>query len=100
MSAAAVEEAACAHPDVALAAAVAMPDPIFGERVCLFAVPRPGRSLGLEDVVAHMRERGVASENLPERLVVVTELPRASGGKIAKQQLREDIRKRIAEGSR
>jgi len=97
VSAAAVEEAVCTHPDVALAAAVAMPDPIFGERVCVYATLRPGRTLALAPLVAHLRAHGVSPETLPERLVVVGELPRASGGKLAKQLLREDIRRRLAE---
>ena len=99
VSAAAVEEAACTHPAVALAAAVAMPDPVFGERVCLYAVLRRERTLGLGALVAHMRDRGVSPESLPERLVVVPELPRASGGKVAKHELRRDIRRRLAEAT-
>jgi len=95
VSAAAVEEGVCTHPDVALAAAVAMPDPVFGERVCVYAVLRAGRSVSLDALVAHLRARGVSPESWPERLVVVPELPRASGGKIAKQELREDIRRRL-----
>jgi acyl-CoA synthetase len=46
-----------------------------------------------------MLERGVSKESLPERLVVVDELPRGSGGKVAKQQLRDDIRRRLAEAA-
>ena len=41
----AVEEAVATHPAVALAAAVAMPDPVFGERVCVYVELRPGASL-------------------------------------------------------
>ena len=100
VSAAAVEAAVCTHPDVALAAAVAMPDPIFGERVCVYATLRPARSLRLAPLVAHLRAQGVSSEMLPERLVVLDELPRASGGKIAKLMLREDIARRLAEEAR
>ena len=33
----------------------------------------------------------------PERLVVVDALPMASGGKVAKGELRDDIRRRLAE---
>ena len=36
-------------------------------------------------------------ETFPERLVVQDALPRSSGGKVAKQALREDIRRRLAE---
>lgn len=35
---------------------------------------------------------------LPERLIVVDELPRSSGGKVAKGQLRDDIRARTGDG--
>ncbi|MCH6552436.1 MAG: sulfatase-like hydrolase/transferase, partial [Planctomycetes bacterium] len=49
----AVEEAAGSHPAVALAAAVPMPDPVFGERVCLYAELRAGASLTLEELVKH-----------------------------------------------
>lgn len=93
----AVEEAVATHPAVALAAAVAMPDPTFGERVCVYAVLRAGAALDLDALVEHLRERGVSPETWPERLVLVDELPRSSGGKIHKASLREDIRRRLAE---
>ena len=94
----AVEEAVASHPGVALAAAVAMPDPVFGERVCVYVEPLAGSGdLTLEDVTRHLRAQGVSREWHPERLVVVDALPRASGGKIAKGQLRADIRRRLAE---
>ena len=91
----AVEDAAETHPDVELAAAVSMPDPVFGERVCVYVELRDGAELSLEQLTARMRANGVSSEYLPERLVVVEELPRSSGGKIAKQELRADIARRL-----
>ena len=95
ISAPQVEDDVNAHPAVALAAAVASPDPIFGERVCVYAELRAGASLTLEELTAFLKERDVSTESLPERLVVVSELPRSSGGKIAKGELREDARKRF-----
>jgi acyl-CoA synthetase len=97
ISAPAVEAEVASHPAIAVAAAVSMPDEIFGERVCLYAELQPGSTLDLDDVVAHLRGRGVSPEWLPERLVVVDSLPRASGGKVAKGELRADIRRRITE---
>jgi len=91
-----VEEQVASHPAVALAAAVAMPDPIFGERVCVYVELRPGfDGLELADLTRHLAERDVSKETWPERIVVLDELPRGSGGKIAKQVLRDDIRRRI-----
>jgi acyl-CoA synthetase len=97
VSAAQVEHEVGSHPSVALVAAVAAPDELFGERVCAYVVLRPGHDdLTLDDVTAHLAERGVSKEAWPEHLVVVDDLPRASGGKIAKGELREDIRRRLA----
>jgi acyl-CoA synthetase len=80
------------HPAVAVAAAVAMPDPLFGERVCVFVELKHAETLDLPRLIEHLRRLGVSKELLPERLEVLDALPRSSGGKVAKGQLREDIR--------
>nr|VTP00799.1 Short-chain-fatty-acid--CoA ligase [Mycobacterium riyadhense] len=72
-----------------------MPDPVFGEKVCLYAELAEPRSIDLPELINHLLTLGVSKELLPERLIVVDELPRSSGGKIAKGQLREDVRVRI-----
>ena len=100
ISAAAVEEAVAGHPSVALAAAGPMPDPVFGERVCVYVETGPRtRALSLEDLCAHLAARGVSREWFPERLIVVDSLPRAAGGKLAKGALRADRARRIARES-
>jgi acyl-CoA synthetase len=88
LSAPAIEAAVTEHPAIAIAAVVAVPDEIFGERVCLYAELHPGAELELGDVVQFLTERGVSREWFPERLVVLDSLPRASGGKVAKGELR------------
>jgi acyl-CoA synthetase len=91
-----VEEQVASHPSVALAAAVAMPDETFGERVCVYVELREGaQTLSLDELVAHLRSRDVSKESWPERLEIVDALPRGSGGKVAKQALRDDIRRRL-----
>jgi acyl-CoA synthetase len=92
ISAVAVEEVVATHPAVAVAAAVPMPDPVFGERVCVFVELKQADTLDLPTLVDHLLQLGVSKELLPERLDVLDELPRSSGGKVAKGQLREQIR--------
>jgi acyl-CoA synthetase len=94
ISAPAVEEEIAAHPGVALVAAVPAPDPVFGERVAVYVTPRAGAEITLEGLAAHLRARGVSREWFPEYLVLMDELPRSSGGKLAKGDLREDARRR------
>ncbi len=92
ISAVGVEAAAIGHPAIREAAAVAMPDPIFGEKICLFASLNAG--LAAPDVAtlaAFLRGNGVSPEYFPERLVILDQLPINSGGKIAKSILRDMI---------
>jgi acyl-CoA synthetase len=95
ISAAQVEDAVTTHPAIAVAAAVAMPDPVFGEKVCVYTELAHSHTVELPELVEHLLTLGVSKELLPERLIVVGELPRSSGGKIAKGELREDIRIRM-----
>ncbi len=97
ISAPAVEAEIATHPAVAMVAAVAFPDPVFGERVCAYVELRPGMELTLDDIVEHLRSRSVSREWWPEHLVVVDQLPRSSGGKVAKGDLKVDAAKRSAE---
>ena len=101
VSAAQVEDEVATHPSVGLAAAVAMPDPVFGERVCVYLELRPGTApIDLPQLQAHLAQRGVGKELWPERVIVLEALPRASGGKVAKGALREDVARRAAAESR
>jgi acyl-CoA synthetase len=98
ISAVAVEDAVTMHPAVAIAAAIAMPDPIFGEKVCVYvelAELAQSPALDLPTLNHYLLAHGVSKELLPERLVIVDELPRSSGGKIAKGKLREVIREEL-----
>jgi acyl-CoA synthetase len=89
ISAMAVEAEAATHPAIALAAAIAAPDPVFGERVCLCAELVPDASLTLEELCDHMLARGASREWLPERLILLDEMPRSAGEKVAKAELRK-----------
>ncbi|SFS10795.1 class I adenylate-forming enzyme family protein [Sphingomonas jatrophae] len=96
LSAPAIEAEVATHPAVALCAAVPAPDPVFGERVCIYVTPRPNHALTLDAITQHLSARGVSREWFPERLVLMEELPRSSGGKVAKGVLTEDARQRWA----
>jgi acyl-CoA synthetase len=97
ISAPAVEEEVGTHPAIALVAAVAAPDKVFGEKVAVYVVPRAGQTVTLASITAHLDARGVSKEWFPEHLILVDELPTSSGGKTAKGDLKADIRKRFAD---
>ena len=90
ISAAELESLISADSSVAEVAAVAMPDPRLGEKVCVFVVPAPGHPAPtLESLVARLRDEGVATFKLPERVEIVESLPRNPIGKVLKRDLRE-----------
>jgi 2,3-dihydroxybenzoate-AMP ligase len=98
ISAEEVENLVYRLPEVAQAAAVAMPDAELGERVALYVVLRPGATLTLDDVRTAMAEAQVARFTWPERLEIVAELRTTKVGKIDKKALREDLVARLAAG--
>jgi 2,3-dihydroxybenzoate-AMP ligase len=95
ISAEEIENLVYRFPAVSQVAAVAMPDPVLGERLCLYVVTRAGASLTLEQVRQSMSELGVARYKFPEHLVLTGRLPATKVGKIDKKALRADIARRL-----
>jgi non-ribosomal peptide synthetase component E (peptide arylation enzyme) len=91
-----VEEVLLRHPCVVAAAAVAMPDAIYGEKICAFVELAPGRTLSLAELGVHFADAGVARQKTPERLEIVSELPRNASGKVKKFELRQQLREQAA----
>jgi|SRR5579875_1752563 len=84
-----IENLLVKHPAVLSAALVGYPDARLGERVCAFVTLRPGQTLDLPSVQAYMAENKVAKQYWPERVEVVSELPRTPSGKVQKFRLKE-----------
>ncbi|MGW2866699.1 long-chain fatty acid--CoA ligase [Kitasatospora sp. NPDC001225] len=82
-----LENALMAHPDVAEAAVVAVPDEKWGERPLATVVLRPGATAGLKELQAFLGER-IASWQLPERWSIVESVPKTSVGKFDKKVIR------------
>ena len=78
-----------AHPKIMQSAIVPMPDPILGEKACAFVTLRPdAESVALEEVVVYLLEKNIAKNKLPEKLVVIAEMPLTPTRKIIKGRLR------------
>jgi len=90
-----VEETLARHPAVRAAAAVAMPDRIYGEKVCVCVELHPGQSITMGDVREHFARSGLAKQKTPERLEILPELPRNASGKVKKNELRAAVRAKV-----
>ncbi|MFE0458845.1 class I adenylate-forming enzyme family protein [Kitasatospora sp. NPDC058965] len=84
-----VERHAGAHPALAEAVCVAVPDPDLGERLCVCVVPRQGHPApSLPELNRFLEgERGLERRKLPEQLLALTALPLAATGKLARPAL-------------
>jgi acyl-CoA synthetase (AMP-forming)/AMP-acid ligase II len=89
-----IEEVLYQHPKVLEAAAVGIPDPRLGERVCACIVPRPGQSLSFEELTAFLKDK-IATYKLPEFLRLLDALPRTPTGKVQKGPLRDIVLERM-----
>jgi fatty-acyl-CoA synthase len=83
-----LENALMAHPSLAEAAVIAIPDDKWGERPLACVVPRPGHEADPAALNAHLRARGFAKWQLPDRYEVIDAVPRTSTGKFWKLELR------------
>jgi cyclohexanecarboxylate-CoA ligase len=90
-----VESILADQPEVAEAAVVGMPDRMMGERACAFVALRDP-SFDHPAMVARLRDRGLATFKIPERLEVRSSLPRTATGKVRKEALRAEIAAIIA----
>jgi cyclohexanecarboxylate-CoA ligase len=77
------------HPKILQSAIVPMPDPILGEKACVFVALRsPGVTVSLEEIVEYLLAKNIAKIKLPEKLVVVAEMPLTPTRKIIKGKLK------------
>ncbi len=96
ISAEEVENLLLAHPAVLNVACVPMPDPVLGERMCAFVIPRPGQSLALPEMQRFLEEKELAKFKWPERIELVPEFPLSPFGKVSKQDLSARIAATLA----
>ena len=83
-----LENAAIAHPAVAMAAVIGVKHPKWDERPLLFIVRKPGQALEKQEILDFLATR-VAKWWVPEDVVFLESLPVGGTGKVQKNELRQ-----------
>src|ERR1700743_1828646 len=78
------------HPAISSAAAVALPDPYLGEKICA-AVVFSGGPLTLTELNPYLDQRGVARHARPDVLSGMTSLPTTPVGKVDKKAIARQL---------
>jgi acyl-CoA synthetase len=85
-----VEDQVRAMAGLADVVAVGYPDPELGERCAVVVVAdAPGTTIALDDLRAHLTDRGVPKHMWPELVVQLDELPLSPQGKVRRRELKE-----------
>ena len=69
------------------AAAVPLPDPRLGERVCLAIVPAANAQPDPNEILEHLAAAGISRYDMPEFILLLAEMPLTASGKIVKREL-------------
>jgi mycobactin salicyl-AMP ligase len=85
-----LEEQWMSHPSIWSAAAVPVPDPHLGEKICA-AVVFAGPPVTLAELNAYLDERGAATHARPDMLVAMSALPTTPVGKIDKRAIARQV---------
>lgn len=93
-----LENAAISHPAVREAAAIARPDPRWGERPRLVVALKDGASLDPAELKAFF-ETKVAKWCIPDDILIVDDLPHTATGKLLKMELRRLYGGEVVEGA-
>jgi acyl-coenzyme A synthetase/AMP-(fatty) acid ligase len=87
-----IDEVMLKHPAVVEAAAVGVPDNIYGEEVVCYVVAND-QTLTEAMLVTHA-EKFLPPVKTPKRMIIVAELPKSDRGKVLRDKLRDDWLKR------
>lgn len=83
-----IDAAVMRHPMVSEAAAIGVPDPVWGEEIACYVVPVSGVDPDAETILAHA-EATLPGSRRPRRIVFVDSLPKNERGKIRREELRK-----------
>ncbi len=88
-----VEDLIYSHPKVLEVAVIGLPDPVWGERVHAVVVTKENEKLSEQEIIDFCRDR-IAGFKKPKSVSFMDRLPRNPAGKVLKNVLREQLKRK------
>lgn len=85
-----IDEILMRHSSVKEGVTIGVPDPMFGEEVKSFVVPKDGMAVTAEEVIAHCANY-LPKTKVPKYVEIVEDIPKTHSGKLLRKKLREKI---------
>ena len=76
------------HPQIREAAAIGVPDQIYGEEVACYVVPKPDETIIIEDVLEHCNNT-LPKFKAPKSVYLIDSLPKSDRGKVLRDELKK-----------
>ena len=75
------------HPQVREAAAIGIPDKIYGEEVACYVVPKPNENITIEEVMVYC-DKVLPKFKTPKSVHLINNLPKSDRGKVLRDELK------------
>jgi long-chain acyl-CoA synthetase len=85
-----IDEVLYRHAAVAAAATIGVPDPLYGEEVAAFVVPRKGMEISEEELISYCQKH-LADYKCPKSIRIVRDIPKGPTGKLLKRELAREF---------
>jgi long-chain acyl-CoA synthetase len=88
-----IEEVVLKDPSIAMAAAVGIPDKIYGEVICLFVAPEHNQTID-KDRLMFLCEKELANYKVPKMIIIKEDMPTTRIGKADREVLKKEYMER------
>lgn len=83
-----IEDAVLSHPGISEAAAIGVPDPIYGQQAICFVVTCQANTPNTAEIFKYCQAR-LSREKAPKKIIIMESLPRNGRGKLLRNKLLE-----------